>query len=320
MNREQFLHITHRYLLGTLTEKEEKELLKTIESSEEYKTLFKQETAGWTPPENDSVYNEKWKRLVSTVRPLERPEIQRYTLSRYTRVAAVAAIFIVGGLLTYWLSYTHPADEAYEWVTLMAETDDQTVWLPDSSSVYVRKGSQLTYFRTPAVEERIVRLEGEAFFDVRPDTHKPFRVEAGELHVTVSGTSFSVDTRSREEYISVILVEGKVGLYNKLKEQLGTLAPGQQADFSLRNGNCTISEVDSERMTRWRKGIIEYENIPIEAIMELLSTHYATSFEWELPDNREERFSGAFLKTQPLPTVIEQIEKLTGAKIRQVSD
>ncbi|MCC8154946.1 MAG: FecR domain-containing protein [Tannerellaceae bacterium] len=319
MDRVEFLHIIQKYLAGTITPDEEKTLLKMIDSSEEYKILFKQETAGWVPPATDEVYDEKWKRLVSNIRPLDRPDVRRYTISRYMRIAAVITLLLAGGLATYWLNHAKE-EQAYAWVTMLAETDDEIVWLPDSSSVYVRKGSQLVYFSDPSVKERIVQLEGEAFFDVKHNPSQPFRVEAGELQVNVLGTSFSVDTRTRAESISVILVEGKVSLSSNRKEPVEILEPGQQADFFVADGSCVISEVDSDRQTLWRKGIIVYENSTIEDIVGLLSVHYHTDLEWKLPSGTDERFSGAFLKTQSLSTVVEQIEKLTGAKITPVSD
>lgn len=316
MNKERFLHITGKYLQGTSTPQEERELLRAIESSAAYKTLFREEVDRWTPPANDPVYDGKWEKIATRITPQARPEVRKkqFTLSRYLQIAAVITLLVIGGLAAYRaVNKENPKDENR--VYLAALSQDREIVLPDSSLVYLREGSSLSYTVGEKIKQRFVKLEGEAFFDVQPDPARPFLVEAGGLTVRVLGTSFSVDTRQAADHISVVLLEGAVSLLDNHRKEIAALLPGQKADYSLAHGSCEITEVDSNRMTLWRKGIVAYENVTFEEILELLSSHFHKEFRAETPVDPAERFSGAFLKTQSPGTVIEQIEKLTGTKI-----
>lgn len=64
--------------------------------------------------------------------------------------------------------------------------------LADGSTVTLQPGALLHYPARFGGGQRVVRLEGEAFFDVFHDAGHPFRVLTDELETTVLGTSFSV--------------------------------------------------------------------------------------------------------------------------------
>lgn len=77
----------------------------------------------------------------------------------------------------------------------------------------------------------------------------------------------------------------------------------------------TVTEVDSERLTSWRKGIIFYDNASLDEIVRLIEQTYKVSLMYTRPENDDQRFSGAFLKTQKLETVLQQTNKLTGTNL-----
>src|SRR5699024_12530140 len=93
------------------------------------------------------------------------------------------------------------------------------VILPDDSRVRVNANARLRYSRRwNSAENRMVSLEGEAFFEVKKDevTQKKFIVNAGDLKVEVLGTEFNVNTRhpgsypGQERTTKVILESGYV--------------------------------------------------------------------------------------------------------------
>ena len=67
-------------------------------------------------------------------------------------------------------------------------------------------------------QTRIVRLTGEAFFDVKTDSTKPFIVKAGKLAIKAYGTAFNVKAYPEENAITTTLVRGKVAIAGKDKE------------------------------------------------------------------------------------------------------
>lgn len=202
-----------------------------------------------------------------------------------------------------------------EWQTIIAAQEDRSILLPDGSSVYLRENSELSYPEVFASSVREVKIKGEAFFEVTPNSEQPFIVDASGLSVKVLGTSFSVQTSDQGNEISVILVEGKVSLNNAHEKELVQLHPNQKADYFVNDEHYTVTEVDSERLTSWRKGIIFYDNASLDEIVRLIEQTYKVSLMYTRPENDDQRFSGAFLKTQKLETVLQQTNKLTGTNL-----
>ena len=74
-----------------------------------------------------------------------------------------------------------------------------TITLPDGTVVNLNADSRIEY---PAVfygDERRVRLEGEAIFDVVHDEEKPFVVETFRYDIKVLGTKFDVTAESGKD-------------------------------------------------------------------------------------------------------------------------
>lgn len=90
----------------------------------------------------------------------------------------------------------------------------QTISLHDGSKVTLQPQSSLSY---PAVFDgkiRVVRLEGEAFFDVARNPEKPFLVHFNKLVVKVLGTSFTIRSFDSEEKVQVTVKTGKVSVFD----------------------------------------------------------------------------------------------------------
>lgn len=324
MDIERFEYIIARYLRGAATREEECELLSAIRSSEELHTAFRKQTATWRPNEpTDVEADRKWARIAAVIAPVAElaGRNMKRRMMKYSIAAAILLLCLSGATLLFLKqadSSSIPANG--EWLTIVAQADDQTCVLPDGTSVFLRKGASLGY---PAVfysASRNVSICGEAFFDVTPDPEKPFVVDASELFVEVLGTSFSVSTSGAVGTIAVTLVEGSVCLSNVSQKELVRLEPNQKAEYSVGSGLCTVSEVDSERLTSWRKGIIAYDNASLHEIVRLIEQTYDVSLLYAKSSDDTQRFSGAFLKTQKLDIVLDQTSKLTGTKLKIMNE
>jgi ferric-dicitrate binding protein FerR (iron transport regulator) len=139
-------------------------------------------------------------------RSARRPK--RRTQWRVAAGLALAALVLASGL---WL-WRQP-------VTVTAPPGQhRTAALPDGSTVDLNSGTTLAYRRGfqawPFVEadQRAVRLNGEAFFDVADGT-RAFTVETATAQVTVEGTRFNVRAwREEDKATEVTVVDGRVRL------------------------------------------------------------------------------------------------------------
>ena len=90
--------------------------------------------------------------------------------------------------------------------------------LPDGSKVWLNAATSLRYPTSFTGGDRVVELTGEAYFEIKADATRPFKVkilrggapEAEPLQVEVLGTHFNIMDYDEEPAISTTLLEGLV--------------------------------------------------------------------------------------------------------------
>jgi ferric-dicitrate binding protein FerR (iron transport regulator) len=151
-------------------------------------------------------------------------------------VRYIAAVF-VGGLISsvIWLDYSRFEDEIQENKVLVQNViynnkGVQFLEFPDGSRTWINGFGKLSYPDCFDHQQRVVLLEGKAYFDVKKDIEWPFIVRSNNVDVEVTGTELFVDFTS-ENLLKVILITGSVNVHYKNeggKEIISSLIPGQQ--------------------------------------------------------------------------------------------
>lgn len=181
------------------------------------------------------------------------PVGQRMSLWRWASVAAM--LILVGfGLWRYRSVNRRVAAESYAHLTKTAQvplqekvnSSDQAVniLLSDGSAVTLRPKSRLSYPAQFKATNRVVYLDGEAFFDVVKNPAKPFLIYANQTVTKVLGTSFLVRAFESEKNVIVTVRTGRVSVYTQqdfekaqqsgLRRIQGViLTPNQQMIYSL---------------------------------------------------------------------------------------
>jgi ferric-dicitrate binding protein FerR (iron transport regulator) len=157
--------------------------------------------------------------------PVEESPVRR--LSRIWKFAA-AAILVIAVLGVTALVFTHeekrPEKFAYAAVTSSRQLIESintskntiTVPLPDGSTVKLASNSRISYESNfDSLQTRDVYLSGQAFFNVKKNPHRPFRVFANEIVAKVLGTSFSIRAFEKDTVIQVTVSTGKVSVYSQ---------------------------------------------------------------------------------------------------------
>ena len=157
--------------------------------------------------------------------------------------------------------------------------------LPDGTQVWLNAASTLTYAISGATQERLVQLEGEAYFEVARDPDRPFRVASRGQVVEVLGTHFNVNSYPDEPLVRTTLVEGEVKVNGSSDQQPVVLAPGQQAQWAEGNP-LTVRKVDVARAVAWKNGKFNFNDSDVATVMRELSRWYDVDvvFEGEKPD------------------------------------
>lgn len=175
--------------------------------------------------------------------------------------------------------------------------------MPDGSILHVNTTSvaEVSY----SEEERRVELKtGEVFFDVAPDSSRPFVVYAGEISVRAIGTAFAVHLVGGAVEVSV--TEGTVEFDSGGSKHLVSADPLINANSnSTALGNVAIYSgeqitIDTlpldvlSRRLAWQSGMLEFKGDPLSQIVEEVSRYTEAEIEILDEDIRDVRLGGYF--------------------------
>ncbi|HMI02465.1 MAG TPA: FecR domain-containing protein [Pedobacter sp.] len=136
--------------------------------------------------------------------------------------------------------------------------------LTDGTIVFLNAESKLTFPGKFTSDRREVKLEGEGYFQVAHDVSKPFIVRTGTLNTQVLGTSFNINAYPQNKNISVTVMTGKVGVYQKDRtdgNSANMILPNQQLLFDRASQDFSFNKsVDADDFISWSEGRLSYKN------------------------------------------------------------
>lgn len=190
--------------------------------------------------------------------------------------------------------------------------------LADGTKVYLNAETRLRFPTKFNGDQRVVELDGEAYFEVSPDAEHPFIVEAGSVKVSVLGTSFNVRSYDDENDIATTLVSGKVAVWNGTNRQ--EMVPGEQAVYERKTGEMEIRQVDVALYTAWHSGKFIFRNETLEEMMSYLSRWYG--FQYRFIDEQAKQLQmGARLdRYDNMNPIVEMLRETGLVNITQVDN
>jgi ferric-dicitrate binding protein FerR (iron transport regulator) len=153
---------------------------------------------------------------------------------------------------------------------------DYLVVLNDGTQVIMNAGSKLTFPTRFEGTERIVSLEGEAYFKVVKNPERPFVVRTEKLSTRVYGTEFNVRAYKGSDP-HVTLIEGVVVVdVPNLKKNI-RLLPSE--DVSVKNKILEIKDIDPEYYIQWKDGFLYYDNVSLREVLSDIGRWYNVDIE-----------------------------------------
>ena len=144
--------------------------------------------------------------------------------------------------------------------------DIHEIDLPDGSSVILNKNSTLSYPKTFDIDSRLIKLTGEAFFDIEKDTLRPFVISVSESFVQVLGTSFSVDA-TNDNHVFVNVLEGKVKFSDsRNKKNFIDLEAGSQGVFNLDTRKMDLKSNINKNRYAWKTDTLIFSQTPLSDV------------------------------------------------------
>lgn len=144
--------------------------------------------------------------------------------------------------------------------------------LPDGSKVWLNAESEISYPTVFQGNERLVKLKGEAYFEVNHDPAHPFIVQSSGQRVKVLGTSFNINAYPNEAYVITTLTSGRIDLQHTTKNTHKILSPGQQA--VLGDDLFRLQKVDVQLFTAWKDGKFRFKGASLQEVLRQLERWY----------------------------------------------
>ena len=237
----------------------------------------------------------------------------------------VAGIAILIALAGWWFfSETNSAGRTIKKIpeSLVVNKGSRSRYLlPDGTTVWLNAGSTLHYENDFRGTTRIVRLEGEAFFDVIKDPKRPFIVRTSDIDIRVLGTAFNVKSYPEDKNVETTLYRGLVNVVRnntknataiQLKPNEKLVLPKEAANtpevLSVKPvtapkaipASFTIIRIDSTKLeserfeTAWLYSRLEFRGDSFEELALKLERWYNVTITFTDEEVKQLRFNGSF--------------------------
>ncbi|MFA5713732.1 MAG: FecR domain-containing protein, partial [Bacteroidales bacterium] len=261
----------------------------------------------------ESVLSEHYRRL-----QLNRRRTIRKRILSYSAAATLILALSISALLSIFDDGTKIYKSGNGQVKEIALNDGTKISLNANSTLIWKKG-----WKKSGVRE--VELQGEANFEVvRLEDPIPFKVSTSDLTINVLGTTFNVS--KRRESTEVLLKEGSIELLlnegvsanESVTKSKILLIPNEFVSYSANEEKLVKKRIDdSEYLVGWKDGVLSYQNLPLDEMIQNLEDIYGVKIEVRESSFLERRFDFN-IPYRNWETVKEMLEVMLSIKIVEI--
>lgn len=304
--------IINKYLTGQCTEEELIEVNTWMKESEENaRQLFRMEEIYHLGKFNQYADGQRMvraeKQLYKKLDDEKGKQNKILRMHRWMRyAAAIAAILVIGGGAGYWF-YQSGTDQQMM-VAVANEGIVKEVVLPDGTKVWLNNSAILKYPHEFSEKERNIHLEGEAYFEVTKNRHKPFTIQSDAMRIRVLGTRFNFKCDKRCRIAEATLIEGEIEVKGNKEEGQIILAPGQRAELNKNNGRLTVKQVDAKMDAVWHDNLIPFQKADIFTITKALERFYDVKIILSPDIQSNKTYSGVLKRKADIESVLKSLQ------------
>ena len=244
-----------------------------------------------TAKQVDSYFEQKnydahsaWKKVESLIhqnRMNQESKLRSIYLNPLFRMAAavlIAALLLFSG----YEAFKSPSSRLLTMVTSEKEVMNP-ISLPDGTLVSLNSNTKFSYPNEFSGNTREVTIEGEAFFQVKPNKNKPFIIHAGNAQIKVLGTSFNVNAYPNAKQVEVIVETGRVQFSNKNLENLKTneliLIQGDKGTLEYSSNSMIKMTNQNPNFIAWKTRNLIFKATPLSEVIEDLKKVYKVNID-----------------------------------------
>lgn len=228
--------------------------------------------------------------------PVGRSLFLNFAFSKWAVAASIFILFSVGCFLRFY--------------SIKVETSagqHSVAELPDQSKVNLNAKSSLIYYPLWWKINRLVKLEGEGFFEV--EKGRRFIVSSSKGITRVVGTSFNIF--AREDAYKVTCITGSV----KVKSRLGfeaILTSNSKAEIQPDGKINVLSDIETFPEISWKNNVFLFTSSPVVQVFNEIERQYGVNIEFKVHDNS--LYTGNFNKDQNVEEILEYVCPALGLK------
>ena len=268
-----------------------------------------------TPPPTS--VDAAWKQAVKTLGLGRKSQVLRRLLMVALATAAVL-IAVIGG----W-RVLRRAPRWKEYATARAQR--MVIRLQDGTQVTIAPKSRVRYTADYGTAHRDLYLDGEAYFQVAPDSQRPLRVHTAGSVTEDLGTAFVIRAYADQIATEVVVAEGRVALWRARPDTIAVEAPpalvlGARDLGQLRaSGDATLRRgVDVDRQLAWTRGVLAFDGTPLREAVRTLGRWYDVEIRLDDADSAlaGRRFTATFTN-EPIDLVLQRIALTLGLRVER---
>ncbi len=274
-----------------------------VPSLEQIKKVFGEEGVQMSDSRSDRIFE----RIVST-------RVEKKVDGRlfFYKIAASVAVVVALSASLYHFSRSSQLSE------VTAYRQMKSVELPDGTYVKLNANTTIrTHKDFLASDHREVWIEGEAFFSVAHDEHKPFIVHTSRgLDIEVLGTEFNVNSTGRQT--EVVLNKGSVKVKLEkdgvLKQE--KLRPGEMIRVDADDSRLHKTLADTLYYASWKYNLLAFKGESLKDVLEIMQQRYGCGIVLSNAGIGNLRFTGS-LPSNDLDLALGTITKTFNLHLRK---
>jgi transmembrane sensor len=193
------------------------------------------------------------------------------------------------------------------------------VTLPDGTKVWLNAQTVLKYPAAFTGKERRVELSGEAYFEVKEDKARPFKVliaasgANGHHLIEVLGTHFNVNAYQEEPQATTTLLEGTIRFTTGASTQhlaSRKLVAGQRVVVNEANELKVSAADEPVAAIAWVNGKFAFEKRDLAGVMRELARWYDVDIKYAGLVQEKRMITGEIDRTMPLSKLLGNLEKM----------
>lgn len=296
-----------KYIEGKATKEDLLKLQEylTENNHEDLFSLFKEQMNNKTFKISENISDQIWIQLLQKVK--YRKTLNKRVPYKWTAIAASLIIFISTFLLVISNKNSNKGSVlAYQWDTIINSNHyARLVLLPDSTKIWLNHSAALLVNKKYTTE-RLVKLNGEAFFDVAKDG-KAFTVESGLVKTKVLGTAFNIESRGEKMPVHISLLRGSVKLFSLTDTSTAVLSPGEMAVSSPEHPHFEKSALQLQNVAGWINGDLILNNISLREAFDKIALTYNIKIEVEEGLIQHQKIVASYRKNESWQKVLSNL-------------